>query len=786
MMITSKFLSLTPKSQTIFRDFMSEIQQSEYSYTYAFIHQNMARLGSFLAVLITSLLAMSYFGGNLAPLLKAAEAQVDESKNGANWIAVDYDRMATQFNPQTQINKQNVNLLELKYIFPFPQAANIGGYTYSTQIGSIATPLVVDGIVYLGTNFGRVFAVDAGTGKQVWAYTPEVNFTRDIARGVIIGAGAGAGGLGAGHTHGISYAEGKLFVPMPPCDIHVIDALTGKKIAQIADMCVNIPGREQLSIAEQQARGLNVACSGNYKGAQSYGPSILQKERVLIVPAGAVDESSRGARGFFAGYDMDNYQLLWRFFLTPPHGGDPEWTVRVADKGWIQGVKASTIPREALLNDWGNARCVQTGPGWGQYAFDQETGIVYVGTTQPAPDYNATYRPGPNVFSASIVALKARTGELVWWHQSTTHDLWDWDCAWNTVFAKINFGGQIGEKKAVFKGCKNGIVYMLDAATGQIIWTFNPPSVPRCAHCPSFVGHSQSDYKQIPNSSPPAGSALKSPRDGHNIGAWDPKDPDIYKLRWWDEPDNNPVWINPNQGQGAIEADVAFDGKIIYVGTYNRWSYVRATPVDRIAGGGAMAVTMPESRQTNATLYALDAATGKVKWSFFMDGVGFRSGNTVSGGLVYAATADGNLRAVDTDTGKLVWEKFFGGGLNTPPVIAADAKGKMRLFQLFGQAFAGVGTAVPGGLMVFALPDKLPEPQVITKEVIKEVPKEVIKEVIKEVPKEVIKEVIKEVPKEVIRTVTIETISPLSYALVGVSVVVLVVAAVLVNRRRKA
>ncbi|MBI2126774.1 MAG: PQQ-binding-like beta-propeller repeat protein, partial [Thaumarchaeota archaeon] len=371
---------------------------------------------SVIAILVLSTILV------VIPEVPRASAQQDENKGGRNWIAVDYDRMATQFNPQTEINKQNVQLLELKWIFPIPQAANIGGYTFSTQVGSIATSLVVDGIVYLGSNIGRVFALDAGTGKQLWTYTPDLNFTRDIARGVIIGQGRGAAGLGAGHTHGISYAEGKLYIPFPPCDVHILDALTGKKLAQIADMCVNVPGRDQLSFEEQQKRGFNVACSGNYKGQQSYGPTILPKQRVLVVPAGATDETNRGARGFFAGYDMDSQQLLWRFFLTPPHGGDPEWVTKVADKGWIQGVKASTIPRQFLLNDWGDARCVQAGPGWGQYSYDEETGIVYVATAQPAPDRNATARPGPNVYSNSIIALNARTGELVWWHQTYAHD----------------------------------------------------------------------------------------------------------------------------------------------------------------------------------------------------------------------------------------------------------------------------------------------------------------------------------------------------------------------------
>jgi Na+-translocating ferredoxin:NAD+ oxidoreductase RnfG subunit len=111
-----------------------------------------------------------------------------------------------------------------------------------------------------------------------------------------------------------------------------------------------------------------------------------------------------------------------------------------------------------------------------------------------------------------------------------------------------------------------------------------------------------------------------------------------------------------------------------------------------------------------------------------------------------------------------------------------------------------------GNLVAFGLPDAIPQPAVITKEVIKEVPKEVIKEVIKEVPKEVVKEVIKEVPKEVIKEVpkemikevikevvkevpkevTVETISPVSYAAIGIGVVLVVISGVLFSRRKKA
>ena len=160
-----------------------------------------------------------------------------------------------------------------------------------------------------------------------------------------------------------------------------------------------------------------------------------------------------------------------------------------------------------------------------------------------------------------------------------------------------------------------------------------------------------------------------------------------------------------------------------------------------------------------------------------------------SGGLVIVGSADGNLYAFESGTGKVMLKKVVGGGLFTQPTIGADAKGRMLVFLQSGYSYGGVGQHAPGALMTFGLPDKLPEPQVITKEVIKEVPKEVIKEVVKEVPKEVIKEVVKEVPKEVVKevtkTVTVETISPVSYAAIGIGVVLVVIAGVLFTRRKK-
>ena len=163
-------------------------------------------------------------------------------------------------------------------------------------------------------------------------------------------------------------------------------------------------------------------------------------------------------------------------------------------------------------------------------------------------------------------------------------------------------------------------------------------------------------------------------------------------------------------------------------------------------------------------MFAVDASTGQIKWRYFIPGLLHRGATIVSGGLVYVnGLNDGNLYVLDAQTGQLVLKKYFGSGLGIQPTIGFNADGKpMIMVILGGKTTAGSGGVGPGAILAYGLPDKLPEPQVITKEVIKEVPKEVVK------------------------TVTVESIGPVTYGAIGVAVVMAVVAAVALTRRKSA
>lgn len=673
-------------------------------------------------------------------------AQVD----GANWEYINYDSLGTNFNPQGQITRENVHLLELKWTYPLPSLAtsgyaiNLGEGFYGVRFheGSTTPPIIVNGSAFLLTNYYQLIALNASTGRTIWTFQYKADLSE--ARKKLPLAGV------AGHLHGFYYIDGNLIFPGVKCDIIAVNAHSGMISWAIEDICADIPGN-----------------AGLYGGVFSYPPALYKKGNILIVQSAVMD--GLAGRGFIAGYDYVNKQLKWRFYTAPPAQGDPDWALRFRDRIWIQGVKGTEIPIELLKDDWGDLgvfefngrspwgdsykqRVARAGTGtvWGQMAVDEDSGIVYFGVSQPSPGYNATYRPGPNLFSDSILALNAINGELVWAHQTTTHDLWDWDCAWNVVLAKV------GTKKAVFKACKNGILYALDASNGEITWYFNAPSFRRSAFTPF---HSASQLNSGPN-------------DNSVIGNWDPRNPGTFRRPWQNWPSEDAVWQSPT-ANGGIESDIAYDGKMIYVATYNYWGYVKIASTEGLLNIGGQYLQAPEAREGNTTIWAIDASTGRPMWNFFIRNVGYRGGLTISGGVLYAAAPDGNLYAVDANNGKLLLKKFLGNRLNVPLTIGATKDGKIRLFQIVGgTAFANyfhgaVGDPIPGALMVFGLPNEI-DPKVAIKEV-------------KEIPKGIVQEG----PREVTKAVTVESALSVVYAISAGALILGLSVAIFLRRRKR-
>ncbi|MBM3897983.1 MAG: hypothetical protein FJ358_05615, partial [Thaumarchaeota archaeon] len=724
----------------------------------------MAKQNTLLSLIMAAILLASALMVALTPQVQAFDPGGPPAGGAApsvptgNWEFINYQPTGGSFSPQNQINKDNVQYLETKWIYPYTTA------TATTQLapgnrGSGAPVAIVDGIAYVVLNERRILAIDAATGKLLWnnTYGHQFKAQDEVTKYPWLQRPLS-------HVHAINYYRERGWLitsSVGSCNLYAVDAKTGNTAWTLTTERICGTNAEFGDPAKKIAGSLS---SGYFSSLGTHPPQFFGN--IMFYAVGSA--SGAGGRAFVTAFDMSNPanpRQLYREWVMPPAQGDPNWAISECNKvngnGWYfeyprylesinypardreptyLATKCTDVAADVVRNDWidmvpssptfGKIHTASAiSPVWGNYPIDPETGIAYMGWGDQGPYPNLTHRYGPGLHGSGFTAHDVRTGKMVWWFNAIPHDLWDYDCSWGGIL------GQAAGKKALLKGCKNGLVYVLDTATGKPIWIFDNPT----------------NWRTPPN---------------WNYGvdkSGNPRSPDAccrmtkehMSKPWMHYPSTGPI-IGP-EAWTYLESDFAYDGTRTYVVTHNA---MRELIVQNSRDfGNPSQTTRATVHPRNSTVTAYDMNTGKMAWTYRIDGAGFRGGIMITGGMVVVYAADGNLKFLDATSGKLLHEKFFGVPVNVMPTIGADKNGKYKIFMHVGGGggfLFGAGP-VDGSLLAFGLPDVLPQPQVITKEVIKEVPKEVVKEVIKEVPKEVIKEVpkevIKEVPKEVIKEV---------------------------------
>jgi glucose dehydrogenase len=632
----------------------------------------------------------------------AALAATPLSSLEANWSAADGNSANWNYNPQNRVNSSNAQYLGLSWLFPLP--------THPTSLLSVAgglgvdtSPLIINGTIYAVTQYGQVFALNAANGNVLWTDVLPLlpNST----------AGLGAGNINLHLHQGEEAFTTKLFgntptfwISAPDHKAYAINALTGAYELNFSYFkgVKTVAGNNPVSVYASLASNIQI-----------------DEKRGIAVTSMLSSSSNNAARCFFRGYNIlvNPPQLLWEDYCTPPQPGsgipvDPNWSMNQVNNmtgayifypgpsanggGYIpptSAINLKALPaaqlNATLYNDWGyvqSASCAATdggnspgavGAGWGApWLLDQKTGLTIVNTGNRGP-YNGACNPGPDLWQAAVMALNDTNGKWIWGFQTSAHDEWDWDCSWYQAMGNETVGGVTTQ--VVWKTCKNGYLYELNAATGALIWAWTPPLsiLQRCQYC----------YMLNP---------LNRTEMNYEFGNPTLKDTVIF-------PSNT----------AGFESDGAYSPVLNYMflGSHNVPAlshYVPRNTTNYGQGTGQQGLPVPQyARATcgcdNATIEAVNAATGQMVWSHFIPGQGFRGGLATSGNVVFVTLSSGDLVMLNAKTGDLIRDYYIGGPLNNVPSIGATASGTMEVILPITAGIVAWGTGVPGDIVALTL-----------------------------------------------------------------------------------
>jgi len=342
--------------------------------------------------------------------------------------------LAGQVAPR--ITPQNISRLQVAWTYRTGEAGD--RFATSKPASLEATPLVVDGSMYIGTPLGRVIALDPVTGQERWVFDPK------IARNIPYGDFA---------SRGVSTWLDEAAPPDSPCRRRIYAATAQAQLIAL-DARDGEPCR---AFGSNGIVDLKVGLRIPPFEPQAYSiTSPPLAVNGVVITGSSIGDNSRPdpASGEVRGFDARTGKLRWTWDPIPQDASDPAYAQ------W----------RGAMAHKGGGANA------WSRLVADAERDLVFVPTGSAAPDYYGVLRLGDNRYANSIVALRATTGRLVWAFQTVHHDLWDYDNASPPALVTVRRNGVA--VAAVVQTTKTGMMFVLERDTGRPVFPVEERPVP--------------------------------------------------------------------------------------------------------------------------------------------------------------------------------------------------------------------------------------------------------------------------------------------------------------------
>jgi quinoprotein glucose dehydrogenase len=574
------------------------------------------------------------------------------------WGSYGRDARGSRYSPLKQITPKNVT--QLREVWTYHTGDISDGSGSRQRSGFETTPLMMDGKLYLTTPFNRVIALDAATGRQLWAFDPKIDQTLPYGDGMI------NRGLASWRDGKSSHGRCalRLFEATLDARLIALDAATGEPCQDFGN-----GGEVDLSHVARYRAGWYHMTSP---------PAVLDE---VVIVGSAIDDNVLAGMpdGVVRGFDARTGKLLW---------------------SWEPLERPADVPESAWRTGAGNA--------WSIPSADPTRHLVYVPTGSASPDYYGGLRPGDNRWADSVVALEPSTGKLVWAFQLVHHDLWDYDTAASPLITSFKFNGH--DTPALIAGNKTGMLYVLDPSSGKPVLPIEERPVPQSV----IPGEVTSPTQPFPTTVPALVRQSFVPDSAWGLSDADRQacESDLKKLTGtsiFSPPSVEGIAAVPGNAGGINWSGFAWDAKHehLIVAVTNLAFRVQLIPRDQFTAGhhgdlraelgpqygtpyamarapmrapsGALCTPPPWGE-----LVSVDLAAGKIAWHIplgsldeVFPGIGKAAqGSIIFGGPIVTAsglifiggTADRQLHAISSDDGRELWTATLPASAHALPI----------------------------------------------------------------------------------------------------------------------